>query len=111
MNRKHIKFLYEKVDYKTLADIALKEKENNNHRNIYYDLITKEAILYPEDDSDNIPIRPLYMRLLNNGHRLNSELSKLLTGGILYALEMDNSDILKELLLRNGDKLNVSEET
>lgn len=82
MNRRTIKTLSE-LDYTTLADIGIKEQTNN--RNTFYDIATKEAFVYPEEDNDLIKIRPLHTRLLKNGHRLNTEISKWLVDVINYA--------------------------
>lgn len=76
MNKKNLKRLYQ-MDFKTLADIATREVINRkgNNLNIYYDVGTNEAKVYPEDDKEGIPLRPLKQRLLRNGVRLNFELA------------------------------------
>lgn len=90
MNRKDAKFLYS-LDFSTLADIATKELNNANKLNIYYDLISKEAIVYPEDDKPNIPLRPLRTRLLKDGHRMGKDISSLIADSIMVAMK-DNGE-------------------
>lgn len=102
MNRKSINIL-SNIDYTTLADIANKEKENINGLNIYYDIYTNEAIVYPEDDKPNVKLRPLKNRLLKQGVRLNSELSILLADSIEYAIKTDRVDIAKDILKNRTD--------
>ena len=102
MNRKAINIL-STIDYKTLADIANKEKENVKGLNIYYDIETKEALIFPEDDKPNVELRPLKNRLLKKGVRLNSELSRLLADSINYAISTDRTEVIKDILGNRDD--------
>lgn len=101
MNRRNIKTL-QNLDFKTLADIAIKEESNigESARNIYYDISKHDAIIYPEDDVDGLKIRPLYQRLLKDGIRLNKELSMIISLGIEYSLKTDPEQIKKDTMDR-----------
>lgn len=103
MNRRTFNVL-KNIDYTTLADIANREKENNGKRNVYYDVETREALVYPEDDIDGLKIRPLKNRLLKNGVRLNGEISKLIASGIEYSNNTDSETIINDTVTRINDR-------
>ena len=84
MNKKDAKTLVG-IDIAMLASIASREKTNYD-RNIYYDIATSEAIIYPEDDVDGLNIRPLRQRILKNGHRVNSDVGKFIADSIGQAI-------------------------
>ena len=91
MTRKQALLLFDYCDTHTIEDIV--NIERNIKVNTYYDIKTKEALIYPEDEDESIPIRPLRTRFLKNGVRIDSQVSKTLENIVLDILKDEKEGI------------------